>query len=400
MENDIIKRNDMSISRIVLIIAVILSVFSQIESVEKYTRIGMYIAWALVLVIGVFRKKGRVAIDSFSRRFLIAYVFYFVITFLIGLIDSHHFFSNYIRVLIVPLVVTIAGGMYSDEEKYYIDCLVRVYLISSVIFGFWVQRTYFPSYTYWLSSRVYVFQQKNSAGQIWISAIFASLFLLEFRNKIDKIIVYILCLFLFIMTCISQCRTAILGFVFALSTFAISKAKHKIRWALVLGISAIALWFIPFTHSFIEQALFLNKYAGADINTFSSGRIDHYVNAWSNFITSPVFGVGKYYVDNSYISILTESGLIGFVIIEYVWINKITLCLKFQGDLSEQGFLSIIIPFYFIESLLEGYPPFGPGVSSFMFWFLSSILINKSKYSSDDISDVVLELPDPEVINE
>ena len=38
MENDIIKRNDMSISRIVLIIAVILSVFSQIESVEKYTR--------------------------------------------------------------------------------------------------------------------------------------------------------------------------------------------------------------------------------------------------------------------------------------------------------------------------------------------------------------------------
>lgn len=400
MEKEIIKRNDFFLSRLVTLLAVVLSVFSQIESIENYTRIGMYLAWGLVLILGLFRNKGRVSIDSFSQRFLFAYIIYCVFIILTGLIDSNHFSSNYFRVLVVPLVVTIAGGLYSDEEKSFTDSIVRVYLISSVIFGIWVQSTYFPSYSYWLSSRVYVFQQKNSAGQIWVSAIFASLFLLEFKNKLDKVIIYLLCSFLFIMTCISQCRTAILGFGFAIICFALSKAKHKFRWIIILGISACALWFIPFTHRFIEQALFLNKYAGADLNTFTSGRIDGYTKAWNYFITSPIIGVGKYYVDNSYISILVESGVIGFAIIEYIWIKKMFMCLRFNGDTKERGFLFVIIFFYFIESLLEGYPPFGPGVSSFMFWFLSSILINKSKYSSDDISDFVLELPDSEGINE
>lgn len=37
--------------------------------------------------------------------------------------------------------------------------------------------------------------------------------------------------------------------------------------------------------------------------------------------------------------------------------------------------LTSFVIFYFIESLLEGQPPFGPGVSSFMFWMLSEIKV-------------------------
>ena len=45
--------------------------------------------------------------------------------------------------------------------------------------------------------------------------------------------------------------------------------------------------------------------------------------------------------------------------------------------------------FYFIESVLEGYPPFGPGVSSFMFWFLSVTFVdNKAEKIPQDVGEI------------
>lgn len=37
--------------------------------------------------------------------------------------------------------------------------------------------------------------------------------------------------------------------------------------------------------------------------------------------------------------------------------------------------LTCFVIFYLVESMLEGQPPFGPGVSSFMFWMLSEIKV-------------------------
>ena len=83
-------------------------------------------------------------------------------------------------------------------------------------------------------------------------------------------------------------------------------------------------------------------------------------------------------MDCSYILILAESGLLGLIIVEWVWFKKITMCFGYSGEPKAKTFLFMMTVFYIIESILEGYPPFGPGVSSFMFWFLSSQLINQS----------------------
>ena len=120
----------------------------------------------------------------------------------------------------------------------------------------------------------------------------------------------------------------------------------------------------------------IDKYAGADINTLSSGRLGLYVQALDNFIESPILGVGRYYVDCSYIYILAESGIIGFLLIEFIWLKRIVLNLKHKySPYARPYMLTSFVIFYFIESLLEGQPPFGPGVSSFMFWMLSEIKV-------------------------
>lgn len=381
------KGNTFSLSWLIMELAVIFSVFSQIESIERITRPAMYAIWAVAIVYGIIKHHGKLPTTQFSQRFVIAYALFLVYCVFTGLIDSRHMSANYIRVLVVPLLVNIAGDMYADERRELFDRLGKVYLICAVIFALWVQRTYFPSYTSWLSTRIYLFQEKNSAGQIWVAAIFVSILLVQYKTRFQQILAYIACFYLLVMTGMSQCRTALLGVAVAVAAFAVYRAKNKGRWIALIAVVAVAAWFIPVTHRFIEQALFLNKYAGTDLNTFSSGRIGRYATAFQNILSSPIIGVGRYYVDCSYILITAESGILGLMLIEWIWFKKIGMCYRYRGHFGEQTFLFMMTTFYIIESILEGFPPFGPGVSSFMFWFMSSVLINRNNSSESEMAE-------------
>ena len=395
-----LKNYNLVLTDILLCLAIIFSVFSQIEPIENITRPIMYVMWILLIIVGCIKKKGKLFIDNFAQLFIISYILFVAFCIITSFIDSEHLKANYIRVLIIPLLVSIIGCMYSDIDKKVINLIGRVYIYCSFLFAVWVQLTYFTSYNLWLNQRIYVFVQKNSAGQIWISAVFVALFLLEYRRKFEHFFILLISLYLLVITGFSQCRTALLGFGVGVIAYAILRAKHKIRLLILLLVFILALLMFPRTRTFIDQALVLNKYAGADMNTFSSGRIDKYFKALNIILESPFIGVGKYYVDNSYILILAESGIFGFAIIEFVWIRKMILCFKYKGDISYKSYLFVISIFYIIESLLEGYPPFGPGVSSFMFWLLSSILINNSHYYSEESFEIESELSDLEELNE
>lgn len=395
-----LKNYNLVLTDILLCLAIIFSVFSQIEPIENITRPIMYVMWILLIIVGSIKKKGKVFIDNFAQVFIIAYFLFVVFCIITSFINSEHLKANYIRVFIIPLLVSIIGCMYSDIDIKVINIIGRVYFYCSFLFGLWVQFTYFKSYNSWLNQRLYVFVQKNSAGQIWISAVFVAFFLLEYRYKIERVFILLISLYLIVITGFSQCRTALLGFAVGVIAYAVLRAKHKVRLIVLLIAAILALWMIPRTRTFIEQALVLNKYADADMNTFTSGRIDKYFKAFNVILDSPFIGVGKYYVDNSYILILAESGIIGFAVIEFVWIKKLILCFNYKGDITDKSFLFVIAFFYIIESLLEGYPPFGPGVSSFMFWLLSSILINKSHYYSEESFEIESELSESEEFNE
>ena len=337
----------------------------------------MYVLWSVLIIWGTVKNNFRVKISSFAKTFIISFVAFCSFCLIMGLFNETYFSANYLFVLAVPLLVTLAADMYANMEQDLLNQLAILYLICSITFAVWVQIVYFPSYLDWLDARSYMFGQKNSAGQIWCSAIFITMFFINYKGRLIKYIAYIGAFYLFIMTAIVQCRTALLGLIVAIAAYAISKSQHKIRLILILLLLLVGVMFIPFVKDFIEQALLLSKYeaSGADINTFSSGRLDYYEEALFHIISSPIIGVGKYYVDCSYLSILAESGLIGFCIIEIVLLKKIVQCYELSKKWTVIFFMTF---FYMIESLLEGFPPFGPGVSSFMFWFLSEVLYDKN----------------------
>lgn len=360
-----------------IIVVIVCSVFSQIESIDSIIRPAMYVSWLLVLGLLIVRNQFTFSFSKPTSIYLVSYsIFAFLNSFRL-LLTGKRIEGNYFRILAIPLLVSIVAELYKKNcKKQDIQILAKMYVLCALIYALWVNSSYFTSYNAWLSQRIYVFELKNSAAQIWSVAVFLLFFYIDYKSISGRVFGYGMAVYLIIIAGLSQCRTAILALGMAAIFIALFESRRKVTWILCFIVFFLVIWNIPITRNFIDQAFFLNKYKGADLDTFSSGRLHLWENALRTFIKHPIFGTGKYYVDCSYILVLAETGLIGFLLIEPIWLKRIIVNLKYKGEPRTRLLLTGLTIFYIIESALEGYPPFGPGVSSFMFWLLSVILIN------------------------
>lgn len=366
-----------TVRSVLLNIAIIVSVLSQIAPDVFMLRASLYVAWFLIIGYMMIERRHSFYISEFTKVFFCCYVMFALFCAFNMIVNSEYTVPNYLRVLLSPLAICIVGDACSDIDEKDLQASIKLYFICAVLYAICVNYKYLPSYSTWLAMRVYAFPSKNSAAQIWGAAILFSVLLIECNNKRQKIIQYIFTFYLFIIVCACQCRTALLGLSMALFVYVLIKSQRKILILLSVAAAIIVGLKIPFIKAFINQALMITKYAGADLNTFSSGRLYFWNNAIQTFNKSPVIGNGKYYVDCSYLMVLAETGVVGFVLIECVWGYRIFTNVVCKNDNAK--FLLCITIFYFVESVLEGYPPFGPGVCSFMFWLISQIITNQRR---------------------
>lgn len=328
----------------------IVSIFSQIETVSSVFRPLMYAAWIITLGYYVVGNIRQIVFPKIASLYTFSFVLFIVLCILASLIGQNHLDGNYLRIMTIPLLVTIVGGFFgcnaSHEE---IQKVLKTYLLCALLYAIWVNITYFASYSNWLKQTMYAFVRKNSAAQIWAVGTLIALLLLDYKNRIEKAFGYIAALYLVIICGISQCRTALLALTVVLCGYILLKSKHRFRWICIIAAVCVALWNIPVTRKFIDQALFLTKYAGADLNTFSSGRLDSWEGALTTFASYPVFGNGKYYVDCSYICVLAEAGIIGFILIETIWVARAIRNFKNKNGFAKE-FLFCATIFYVVES--------------------------------------------------
>ena len=357
-------------------IVILITIFSQIEEVETVFRPLMYGAWIMLFAFSVIYRKGRVYFSRFTVIFIVVYLLFFLYCAICGMFGADHLQNGYLRALLVPLIVVIAADEISSAfDLDNLLLVLKTYILGAALFAVWIHVHFFFSFSAWMEAQSYLFAQKNSAAQIWGSAILLTAFFIRPKSKIGKVFWVAIGAYLLFVLGLSQCRTAMLALVISVVLYFLFVGKHKIIWAGVLVALIIVVARVPIAHQFVEKALMLNRYEDANIDRFSSGRITLYKEAFQAFKQSPVIGQGDWYVDNSYLMILTGSGMIGFILIEIIWIRRAIE--NFFGEaIDRRGhiFLIFITIFYFVESFLEGYPPFGPGVASFMFWMLSIVL--------------------------
>lgn len=362
------------ITKYLMQLTVAVTVFSQMDAFGVIFRPLMYLFWILIFGYLLIANNNKIKISSFTASFLFCYGVLALFCLIQAWLNPDYEFASYLQIMLIPLLVTMVSNLLekklSGED---IISICKVYVVCSLVFAIYINVTYFSSYQAWLASKQYLFGYKNSAAQIWCTAILVIYYVILPVAK-KKYLCYASGGYLLILCGLSQCRTAILGLACVLIFNILMYSKHKVKWLLLLFFGACVLLLFSESRQFINQVFLVDKYAGADLNTVSSGRLGLYAQALDNFIESPILGVGRYYVDCSYIYILAENGIIGFLLIEFIWFKRIVLNLKHKySPYARPYMLTSFVIFYFIESLLEGQPPFGPGVSSFMFWMLSEI---------------------------
>ena len=238
--------------------------------------------------------------------------------------------------------------------------------------------------------------QKNQLGQIFgsLSVILsADIFVLKIDKKRKYLYFSVMTLVAF-MLFVNGARTSIIAalivdVIMLAKTDALNKDK-KIVFILVL-IAAIIYFrdnsvinemfggYSEHTGKMTMSEAFKSSDLKEALNIVSNGRITIWGNAIKWFISSPLIGVGaRVYVDNFVLNVLATGGLIyaslllpityGTMFNVYKSVDKIEF-----SDSKDKRFAEItryLAIFYFIESLTEGYPPLGPGASSFFLWLL------------------------------
>lgn len=359
-------------------VTIVLSVLSQIDEIQKYLRPVMFLMW-IVIVFKNFVIYKQIRLSNFTILYVFCFLLYTVFCMFTTIVGYDHLDSNYLRLMFLPFLMLIVSSFIKSGE-YSIRDIAIPFVFSAVVLAIYTNVKYFSSYQGWLKTIQYTFGQKNSAAQIWTMAIFLCYFLLSknANNKRKILLYYCIALYLLLMCFLSECRTALIGIGVATLLNIVFMSKHKILPLLGVIIAILIVFRIPAAYTFVGKALGLSKLEQG-VDAFSSGRISLYKKALEVFYESPLIGSGSYYVDCSYISILAESGIIGFLLIEIVWFSQIARCLifVFKNKNILGCFVLSVIVFYVVESFGEANPPFGPGVAAFMFWLMTELIINK-----------------------
>ena len=116
-------------------------------------------------------------------------------------------------------------------------------------------------------------------------------------------------------------------------------------------------------------------YSGSDLNSFSSGRVDNWLNIIDVIMKNPLLGVGYKngtdyvgtFVDNSFLLVLVEEGVFGFLVflsIFSIWIRNLLLVNTDKYYKEKALGLSLILVFIILNIFSDAYT----------FWLTTPIL--------------------------
>ena len=365
----------------ITIIAVCVSVLSQFPTASSNIDILNFTVWGFVGLCFLLVPR------SFCvSRFLLILVFtalWFSLFQGIGYITGNiKSISSLIRTLCIPILLYYVS-YYLSKNANFIK-LFEIFLFSIIALSLFVIVTQiFGNFNNWLTSSVYLLQgntHKNTMGQLVGSAI---IILLLLGGKFDvfkfKIIQLMALLVLMLTLFFVQSRSSLLLICLFLFFYLIK----KIKWKAIFILPFFSIFFFNINIlNILLHAFQIKKYTidgSLDLDAFSSGRISLYIEAIKVFLSAPLVGVGRYYVDNMVLNSLCNGGLIGGGVLIATIFIRIYKNIKYSiNRLENHYYIFSITMFYLGISFFEALPPYGPGVASMMFWFSAGYVDAKS----------------------
>lgn len=394
-------------------LAVIFSIvsFTPNNSISKMCTIIMYLLWMAVAVFKLLNKT--IKVDRTVKAMIAAYIIWFVCTKVFYLLNFYPSsglgVASYLRYCIIFYVI---GLNYQISENDSVKKLVFSFFIGQLI----LMLTLIPNIRS-LIEAYQLFGAKNQMGQMLGIGIILELFILPdyFKSVILKAVYYVCGLVSFVVLLILHSRTPLIALIVVGTLYFLQIKDKTVKHYMTAAVVILMIGFVINKLGGIAYIMTLfnipNRSENFDLNNLTSGRLEFYKEAINDFIESPIWGIGAFaYVDNFIFNILRCGGLLLAVIIIPLSYGKLfsgyrmsvrvldsfdSIYIDKKPENIHLAFtlLKSMIVFYFVISLMEGYPPLGPGTSVFFMWIVLGLSYNiwnndiYDKLKSDRIGD-------------
>ena len=378
---------------IIINCAIIISIlsFSFLDEIADVCDKLRYVFWVLALLV-IYIQSG------IKLNFTIKYMTFVSILFIL-LSQVFHLLGYYTSsstglaryigfcALFYTVGYNFVWGSVKDIKKIFTVCFIGyLFLIITTI----------PKVNFYKDS-MYLFLQKNQLGQILGSGIIIEAFFLakNSNNKIIKMLINICSGFSLVLLMQIHSRTPLIALVvLAIFSFFSKKNKNQKDYLIAFGIVIAIILLITYLGGikFIKELFEWDKNTNLNtvkgVNDLTSGRIEGYINAINDFEKNPIIGIGfDAYIDNFILFSLRSGGLLfAIFIIPFVYIKmyKVYSRTKHIKENSNEFIMNLNLLarnytlYFFVISLMEGYPPVGPGTSVFLLWLIYGITDNVS----------------------
>ena len=314
--------------------------------------------------------------------FLFPFLFYCLIALIFG-IESISFSGT--RVILLSSYIFF---LFSVFGKYKTSSGFKLILFSyllgatfyalSVFFGILIDQD--------LTSSIYAFGSKNSAGPIFMSAAIVAFYLFKKNAPLQILVRWLFIAGFITVIALSKNRAVLITVAIILFFMFYVDVKRVWLFFLVLGVTIAAIiiiFSVPYLYNTIVVNIILNNKTTAD--DISSGRITQIVDNISAL--KPVLGSGNSKFDCMPLSFLCTYGIVGLLsllplaFLPFLFLGK--FC-KQSLDSRFKAVIVMIIILFLTNSIFEDFGFFGPGAKTIIFWLLSGISyyeVEKSVFS-------------------
>lgn len=369
---------------ILLVLSVAFTVLSSLDETNDLLHADSVrmLLWILLFALLIFQGfKVVLTKYSYAHLSLVLYCCIVMVFFAIG--GNANFSMTIIRLILLPcfVYIVVINFFYKHDEEY-VEPIVWTFVLTVIICSLIIITTY--DISSWLNSSQYIYSlgtHKNSMGQLLGTALIFCILYFQPDRKLFNVVRYIAIAVIVLAMLYVQCRSALVAVILTFGIYLISKSNHKILYALLV---IAALLVLSQSETFAEifgHVFYLDKYStgtGLDVDRFSSGRLGYYAEALEVIKDNLLFGTQTSYVDNFWLCMLENLGVVGclicFPLIIFRFVKNIKSSSKIRlKDRSLGNFVWAITIFTIVISMFEAYPPFGPGSASMMFWTLSAV---------------------------
>ena len=377
--------------------------FSSNTSISGICSALMLLFWPGAIGLMFFRKK--IEFNNTIKYMIFTYVFFFFffkLMYHLGFYPSGG--SGQAGFLIYCVMFYIVG--YNFPWKNY--KALNTVLVFSFIGYFILMLTTFTMLNEIEDS---VLWSKNQLGQMLGIAVIFEVFILPrvVKSKYMKLAMYACSIPTLIALMDIHSRTPVIALtVVTIVNFVLKKNKTNNDYWMAFGVLVLVgfliycLGGIEFLKELFEIDSDTNLSSAEGLNDMTSGRLDGYAIAFKDFAKSPILGIGAYaYMDNFVVCTLRTGGIVLAVfILPFVYVKLFSsfknanIYLESYNKDENVNVIMYILRcfslFFFVISLMEGYPPLGPSTSVFMLWLfmgMAESIMTEPKAFSKEIVD-------------